>query len=261
MQQENKKCTKCLGIKVITDFAIKTKTRRAAVCKKCFIEINKIYRHRYKKKFNFNNECLVDFKLNGGKVSKPESEFLKSKNLKWCPKCKIAKELNSFYFSDKRNRYRCECKDCERERNRLKKYKYSINNSVKSRLRGIVKRIVRGKINTFSLVGVESVHDFISKMNAKTDNKNWINENYHIDHIWQLHWFSDFLVFNFSNKLSLLEVAKIINHHSNLRPLTRQENRLRKLDDFTPLKKDDFYLFQPYLNKNISKRIMDYFNI
>jgi hypothetical protein len=239
---------------------------------------------------------LIDFKIKGKRISKSEKEYLKNLSLKWCAACKCAKTEINFYktascckiCSDLKTKKSKEpgsnfhkkfySKDNEDKRKksareRSKKYrntfKYKLKRSqwkknkrlfdpiwkLKENLRSSLARIKKGakEKGTFKYLSVNSIEEFIYSMSEKTDNKNWIQENYHIDHIWQISWFSDYML-----KDPEL-VLRLVNNHSNLRPLRPKDNTSRNKYDFTPLNKDDFPKYENYLNFDIKAAIQEYF--
>lgn len=99
--------------------------------------------------------------------------------------------------------------------------------------------------------GCESIEQFITTLSQKTENSNWIKEGYHIDHIWQLNWFDErFFIEDFHT------VALVFSNHSNLRPLQKNENLSRSLLDFSPLNKNDFEKYKPFLKEKIVRALL-----
>lgn len=238
----------------------------------------------------------IDFKIKGKRLCKSEKEYLKNLGFKWCAPCECAKTEINFYknascckaCSDLKTKKSKEpgsnfyknfySKENEEKRKRMsrdksKKYrktlKYKLKKSewkknkrltdpvwrLKENLRSSLARIKkRSKENkTLNYISVNSIEEFIYLMSEKTDNKNWIQENYHIDHIWQINWFSDYML-----KDTEL-ILKLINHHSNLRPLDQKTNLLRNKYDFTPLNKNDLVKYENYLNLDVKNAIQEYF--
>jgi hypothetical protein len=115
------------------------------------------------------------------------------------------------------------------------------------------KLFARDKKSIYYL-GVKSAEEFIELMNQKTSNKNWIQDDYHIDHIWPVHWFSEAL------KENAEKTCLMINHHSNLRPIRAEENLIRSKQDFDILKYEDFAKYKNYLNISILEEIKLYKN-
>lgn len=128
-----------------------------------------------------------------------------------------------------------------------------------------LKRFSSGKkVNSkssFSYVGCESVEQFLSILSSKTSNQNWLQDGYEIDHIWQQHWFKEYIENNLNEQEKIDSLLRIINHHSNLRPLPADENLKRSWYDFSPLKLEDFKKFEPFLNQGIKKKIQEYFGL
>lgn len=239
---------------------------------------------------------LEDFKIKGQRISRKEKLYLDSLNLKWCNSCKKAKEMKDFYkniscckicanlktynckkigtkfyenFYSKENEEKRKKSQKERSAKYRKSLKYKLwrklwkknkrsTNPIwklKENLRSSLSRIKTGEKNkkTLTYIGVDSIEQFIFLMSEKTNNKNWLQDDYHIDHIWQLQWFDDYMKKNPEFILSL------VNHHSNLRPLEAKYNISRDKYDFSPLKKEDFEKFKPFLDIEISEKIQFFF--
>lgn len=126
-----------------------------------------------------------------------------------------------------------------------------------NRLRGVVRSLKNKETSnrTLSYIQVVSIEDFITKMTEKTTNKSWLSSKWHIDHIWQLNWFSDSL------KTPNDEMIRAISRHQNLRPLSPTENISRSRFDFSPLLKEDFSIYEPYLNADVKEKIKIHFGI
>jgi hypothetical protein len=124
---------------------------------------------------------------------------------------------------------------------------------LKTNMRRMILRIIKGKSQrSIYYLGVSSIEEFINLMNFKTDNPKWLEDRYHLDHIWQIHWFSDFLLKD-KEKACLL-----INHYSNLRPLSPKENLKRNKKNFEPLLFEDFLKYKEFLNSDILNEIQNY---
>lgn len=134
----------------------------------------------------------------------------------------------------------------------------------------IIERIRRG-INTAKkqkyhsntalfYTGCQSVEQLLFELSSRTDNPNWIQDGYEIDHIWQINWFSDYVRDNAENVDKIDEVMVLINHYSNLRPLSKQQNNSRPKNDFSPLRVEDFEKFKPFLNQGVLEKIEKHFN-
>jgi hypothetical protein len=122
------------------------------------------------------------------------------------------------------------------------------------RIRRIIRRTLERKNSrSIDYIGVSNYEEFFKLLTDKCDNKNWSDEKYHLDHIWQVHWFEDALHKNPEH------VSRIIHNHKNLRPISPSENFNRSKSDFTALNKEDFYIYEQYLNSDICKEIKQYF--
>lgn len=166
-------------------------------------------------------------------------------------------------YSTKYNKkFRQENRDYYNERDRKwrrewsKKHRQTPTWKVRHRLRESFRRFKNGKggRKTFDILGVESLEHFIVLMSSKTSNPNWLTDGYHLDHIWQVQWFSDAALRDPET------VFALINHHSNLRPLPQEENISRSYSDFSPLVKGDFPKFAPYLNESVRLKLEEYFS-
>ncbi len=134
------------------------------------------------------------------------------------------------------------------QRKFVKKYK------VKTQLRNAVNRVILGRSGrrTLQIVGVATLEEFIEKMNFACDNPNWSEDGWHLDHIWQLHWFD-------MESHDLGKLCEVINHWSNLRPFSKDSNLTRKRYDFTPLKEEDILKYEFLLKPSVVKMIKEYF--
>lgn len=113
---------------------------------------------------------------------------------------------------------------------------------VRRHFRRIIKGIKAKK--SFAYIGVSSVEEFVSILSAKTDNQNWIQDGYEVDHIWQINWINT----DFSAEI-LEEINHIVHHHSNIRPLESSLNARRSYYDFSPLNKDDYLKYEQFLDE------------
>jgi len=122
------------------------------------------------------------------------------------------------------------------------------------------RRLIKRKFSTKAVfyTGCLSFEEFIVKMSAKTNNPNWISDGYHIDHIWQVHWFKDFFD-KTDSQAELEELFKTVNNIRNLRPLPSSENLSRPNKDFSPLKEEDLIIYEPYLNIDILREVREFF--
>jgi len=158
-------------------------------------------------------------------------------------------------------RYRNENREKYNEQDRkwrskwYKTYRQKTHVKFRHRLGMMVLRIKNGKAGrkTMSILGVKNQNEFLSLMNLKSSNKDWIKDGWELDHIWQVQWFSEL------SKVFPEEICSLLNHHSNLRPISKIENYKRNTLDFSPLKERDFAKYKKYLNKDILQKISDYF--
>jgi hypothetical protein len=135
-----------------------------------------------------------------------------------------------------------------------KKYYNDESFNLLCKIRSMIPRTIKGrKCKSIHYVGVETAKQFLDIMSTKTNNPNWINDKYQIDHIWQVHWFEDAL------RNDPEAVSRIIHNHSNLRPIPANENINRDKFDYTCLSLRDLEKYKPYLNKNILQQIENYF--
>lgn len=122
------------------------------------------------------------------------------------------------------------------------------------KIRRMIRRTLERK-NSRSIhyLGVGSYEEFFELMSKKSDNKNWLEDGYHLDHIWQIHWFSDAMEENPE------KIAQIIHNHKNLRPLSASKNLTRLKTDLTPLSIEDYPIYKDILNENIKNEIENHF--
>ena len=128
---------------------------------------------------------------------------------------------------------------------------------VKERISKHVRRVgVIGKNGrSLKFTGTKSLEEFCQKLALKCGDENWFkNKDYHIDHIWQIHWFS-------ISEANWEEVCYLVNNHENLRPLKISDNLRRKDFDFSCLKREDFSKFSPFLKEDVRKMIEEHFNL
>lgn len=200
------------------------------------------------------------------KYREENKSFLKGKDAEYYNRVKnsekfIAKERK--YYQDNKEiiknrsseRYSKNKKHCLELAKRRAKIRRATDPIFKLQLniRRMILRVIERKTQrSFSYLGVSSIEEFISLMDGKTDNQNWKQDGYHLDHIWQIHWFSDFLL---KDKES---ATLLINHHSNLRPLPQKENLKRSKKDFEPLLFEDFLKYKDFLNPEILEEILSY---
>jgi hypothetical protein len=195
--------------------------------------------------------------------SKRSPERRREESAKW-------NEKNPDYFKTYRkekNKERCEYNKKWREENRERylevrkaahlreKIKNPDAYVLMNRIRASFSRVVKSKKSKTCLYysGCSSIEEYIAFLSEKTDNKNWIRDNYQVDHIWQLNWFSKELQAEDLEKCLLL-----INNHKNLRPLNSSENGIRSIVDFSPIKIEDLGLYENYLVPKIKMAILFY---
>jgi hypothetical protein len=236
-----KKCSKC-GIEKNKNEFGQCKNVKSGLypsCKEC------------RKKYRIENQELLKQKnkdyYNGVKenddfLNKRKIYYQKNKN-------KIIKQ-SKINYNKNRNLY---------NKKRNLRIKFRLENEPEFKLIKNIRRMINRVITTKNqksiyYLGVESAEEFIDLMNEKTSNKDWIKNGYHIDHIWQVHWFSEAL------KENTEETCLILNHHSNLRPIPAEENFIRSKQDFDILKYEDFEKYKNYLNINILQEIKLYKN-
>ena len=157
------------------------------------------------------------------------------------------REENREYYNERDRKWRKEWAKKYRANSPIYKIRHRLTESFRRFKNG------KGGKKTFNVLGVESLEHFISLMSSKTDNTNWLTDGYHLDHIWQTQWFSQAAIQDPET------VFALINHHSNLRPLPAQENISRSHADFSPLQKEDFPKFAPYLNQDIKQKLEELF--
>lgn len=147
----------------------------------------------------------------------------------------------------------------------LKRNKRKPNEATKftNRIRASFLRLIKNRKSFTALTfsGCSSIEDFIFRLTQKTDNPNWIRDKYEIDHIWQVHWFSDFCLKNLQDEDKIKEVCMLIHHIDNLRPLKRELNIGRSHSDFSILDKNDLPKYEAYLNEDKLISIKKFFNL
>jgi hypothetical protein len=234
-------------------------------CSKCGVQKNE-------KKFdqckNVKSGLYPSCKECRKKYRTENKEFLKQKNKDYYDGVKQDND-----FLNKRKMYYKKNKDAIMERSKINynknrnlynkkrnlRIKFRLENEPEFKLIKTIRRMINRVLTTKNqksiyYLGVKSAEEFIDLMNQKTSNKNWIKEGYHIDHIWQVHWFSEAL------KENAEKICLIINHHSNLRPIQAEENLIRSKQDFSILKYEDFAKYKDYLNISILEEIKLYKN-
>lgn len=241
-----KTCSQCSEIKDINNFLY-----QRTICKDC----GKLERREYYLKLRENPEKVAKQREINRIKSAKNYENRKSYTKEWVAnnKEKVAeskriwskkkRELDPNYFTSK------------------PKYPPSEFTKMGIRIRQSFRRLLNkvSSSTAFYYTGCSSMEDFIFGLSLKTENKNWIQDGYHIDHIWQVHWFSKFFDENCSNEDIVDELNKIIHNLKNLRPLPASENLGRDDLDFSPLEESDFSIYKPYLNENIKNKLINYF--
>ncbi len=245
-------CSKCQQEKPLSEF-YKKLNDLAKHCKTCAKAWAKT--HPYDKE---------KAKISAKKVR--ESEKHKEYRKKWYEKNPdkkyyLTRDLKKKTVSEAR--YRAKNKEKIRAYHKARRIMLKTNSPAKfllEKLSGSVRKLSRGKasISAAELCSVSSVEEFFSIINQKCDNPNWLNENYQVDHIWQVHWFRDFAL-NCLSEDQVVEVVKLINRTENLRPLPFLENNRRSFLDFCPLLEEDLPKYEPFLNKDILEKIKYFF--
>jgi len=234
------KCIKCKQEKEETEFVSNrgnVRERCKSCCKEEYDKRNSKmkgdYKAKYMQKWKDNNpEYMRSYR-------KTNHKSRAAYNKKW----KIA---NREKYLDRRKKYREKIKIERPERHFL--------NRIQNMLNGATRRTKsQGALNAF---GVSSIEEFISKMSNKTENQNWIQDYYQLDHIWQLNWFDHKLK---DSEFDFSQYSSLLNHHSNLRPLRAEENGLRSPLDFSPLNFSDLNKYESILNDFIASGIKFYF--
>ena len=298
-------CPRCRTAKDLSIFVRKGAKRVMDYCGECrdtetiLKAVFRTEKFKASVKLRLKLQGLSGFKPSGNRISIYEASILAELGCKWCPYCFKAVRFEQFRAL-KSERFSI-CKKCnpirdaaykainngkitkynqseERrasvkaykndpknrvKRNLLKRNAYRTNPLIKFRLRlsEATRRLCNNKAgkDTLNIMGVNSVEHFISLMSVKTDNPNWFRDGYHLDHIWQFNWFSEFLLKNVENDHNLSLALPVIHGHKNLRPLSSTENCQRPKNDFLPLNLDDLPLYEPYLNSDIKQKIHCYF--
>jgi hypothetical protein len=256
------KCTKCQQEKEESEFRIRD-GKLTYPCKQC----NNNTRRKgaqcpeKKKQLNAANKQWRDGRTNDqiAKRSQKVREY-REKN-----KARI-RELRKNYHQKKKDenpnhwreyakKYRGKYYNSESSRRHASNYYHNIVKNdpallIHKKIRSMIYNLSKGKKISRSLeyAGVSSAEEFIKLLSEKTDDKLWfMKEGYHIDHIWQVDWFSGIL--KNSDSPYFQEVLMLVNHHSNLRPLKALDNVSRSMYDFYSL--TEFEKFKPFLDKRI----------
>lgn len=237
----NKICSKCGVLKEDSCFG-KCKNVKSGLypsCKDC------------RKKYRIDNIDFVKTQNKEYYERVKNSEEFKDKAHKYYLRVKTKKiEYAKSYFKKNKSKVL-------KRQNDWVKHKKEINPSFRltQKIRRIIRRTLERKNSrSIEYVGVSNVDEFINLLTNKCENKNWLNDGYHLDHIWQVHWFEEAL------KENPELISKIIHNHKNLRPIPKIENFNRPKDDFSCLDINDLPIYEPYLNMNILNKINRYFN-
>jgi hypothetical protein len=237
-----KNCSKCKEFKLYSFFVVNNsakdgKSSRCKACKKneridnreYINKQNKEYYKRVKHTDRYREAYDVYYKKNSTAIKKRVKDHYQRNKETMSKKANVRKSRR--YHSD--NNFNLLCK-----------------------IRAMIIRTIKGrKCKSVYYVGVNTPEEFLNIMNSKCNNPNWISDKYQIDHIWQVHWFTDALEKDPEN------VSKIIHNHKNLRPIPASENINRDKYDYTSLCIEDFEIYKPYINKNILIQISDHFSI
>lgn len=253
------KCTDCQEEKEDSSFSFKDgRIMRCGRCYQCDRKhINKIKKKSREKHITKAKKSRNEYRLrNKDKINRNKKEWRdknlekqKEKEKEWARK--NAKKRNS-YVKKWINK---SPENKQRRKDIALKYYRKIKEEcgelyLLTRMRKIFRRICNGQKSkkSFEYIGVSSIEDFMLKMSQKTDNPNWLQDGYEIDHIWQINWVSDYCNLNRVNRETLYG---IVHSHRNVRPLKECENRERSQYDFSPLLKEDYPIYEQFLDERI----------
>jgi len=236
----DKKCLKCKLIKDVTEFG-KHKLTKSGLYPSC-------------------NECRRNYR-------KDNRDMLVIKDKEYYERVKYSEKYQKTsldYYANNRDKKLEYAKDyfAKNKEKVLKrqsewvqrKYRTDPSFNLTKKIRATIGRTLKNKeCKSISYFGVKHSTELLDILTQKCDNKNWLNEKYQIDHIWQVHWFTDSL------QKDPEGVSKIINHHRNLRAIPKSHNINRSKLDFSPLDKIDLIFYKPYLNKDIINQIKIHF--
>lgn len=191
----------------------------------------------------------------GAERRKREREEWKNKNPDYFQKYRKENhakrcEYNKKWIQDNRERYLLRRKTYREGFAKENPLLYKMMARITSSFTRILK--VKKSQTCLFYTGCSSVEDFIKNLSEKTDNPNWIQDGWQIDHIWQLNWFKEVLKRDENAYI-------VVSNHVNLRPLSAKDNLFRSPLDFSPIKKEDFAKYEPYLNEEIKLAILFYF--
>jgi len=206
-------------------------------------------------------ECRKKYRIDN-------SSFIKEKNHLYYSEVKHTDEYKSksrdYYLKnrDSKINYAKEYFKANKEvvikrQNLWVKNKMEIDPSFKltQRIRRIIRRTLERKTSrSIEYIGVSNYEEFIYLITSKCENLNWLEDKYHLDHIWQVHWFEESL------KKDPEKVSRIIHNHKNLRAIPPSENFNRSKYDFSILKEEDFQIYSEYLNVDIYNQIVKHFD-
>ncbi len=140
------------------------------------------------------------------------------------------------------------CRKRAYEKKKAENPTFFLMERIKRTIRLIVTKHTNKNHSTLFYTGCETIEEFLAKMTEKALNQNWLIDGYEIDHIMQRHWFNEFLL---ANKDAGEQIAEIMSHHSNLRPLSKMENTRRSQFDVSFINEDIFNRFSQFWNKKI----------
>lgn len=140
---------------------------------------------------------------------------------------------------------------------RAKKVREDPSFRLRDRIRRSIRRLLEKKQSrSLEYVGCQTTNEFYLILSGKTDNPNWIQDGYQIDHIWQTNWFSEFIERSTNDEIEVL--MHLLHHHENLRPLEEIKNNLRSYFDIRSINIELYPKFKPFLNERIIRMIDRY---
>lgn len=259
---ELKTCKTCGKEKNIEEFPIERNkgiARRRPRCRECFLirkrELGKAERVRrgdemraYEAEYRKNNQERLKKIYNKWREKNPGKHLEHGRKSRHKHR-KKRNEASRTWEKNNPEKYKAIRKRCVEKRKRLYP-ENAIVERVKKSIRAVIKKqrdTQRKDHSTIVYTGCSSPIDFCVKMNQKTNNPNWVGDGYQIDHIMQINWFREFIDANLDK---VEEICMIFSHHSNLRPLSREENLHRSLYDFFGCE-ELIEKNREYLNKSI----------
>ncbi len=236
-----KKCSKCEVEKDVSNFG-KCKNVKSGLYPSC-------------------NECRSNYRKNN-------TELLKVKNKEYYESVKDTDKYQNtqqeYYLKNRTKKiqyatdyYTLNKETVIKRQNDWVKRKCQLDPSFRltHKLRRTIRRTLQNKTSrSINYFGVTDSSELLKILTDKCDNKNWQNDGYHVDHIWQIHWFEESL------KTDPEKVSKIIHNHKNLRPIPSSENLNRLKLDFSPLLEEDLIIYQDFLNPDILDKIKSSFS-